>query len=85
MNETFQDKIIQAITAPVEAPVTAAPPPPPEKKEYVDLAFAAMTTKMKTTLSDNEIMDAVEEMEQVVNRICREKRRRLDYGNGQMF
>ena len=40
---------------------------------------------MKSTLSDNEMMDAVEEVEQVVNRICREKRRRVDYGSGQMF
>ena len=85
LNETFQEKIIQAISAPMEPAVVSAPPPPPEKKEYVDLAFAALKSKMKSTLSDNEMMDAVEEVEQVVNRICREKRRRVDYGSGQMF
>ena len=39
---------------------------------------------MKTSLNATEIMDAVEEVEQVVNRICRQKR--LEYqpstGNG---
>ena len=37
---------------------------------------------MKTSLNANEIMDAVEEVEQVVNRICRQKRRRLGYQPG---
>ena len=41
---------------------------------------------MKTSLNATEIMDAVEEVEQVVNCICRQKRRRLEYqpssGNG---
>ena len=85
LNETFQEKIIQAISAPIEPAVVSAPPPPPEKKEYVDLAFAALKSKMKSTLSDNEMMDAVEEVEQVVIRICREKRRRVDYGSGRCF
>ena len=34
---------------------------------------------MKKTLNDNEIMDAVEEVELAINRICREKRRRVAF------
>ena len=34
---------------------------------------------MKKTLNENEIMDAVEEVELVINRICREKRRRVAF------
>ena len=76
-NEEFQEKLLNAITAPapVEAPVEA---PEPEQ-EYIDLAFAAIIKKMKKTLNDNEIMDAVEEVELVINRICREKRRRVAF------
>ena len=45
----------------------------------MDLAFAVMLQKMKTNLSETEIMDTVEELEQVVHRVCREKRRRLEF------
>ena len=68
-NEEFQEKLLNAITAP--APVEA---PEPEQ-EYIDLAFAMIIKKIKKTLNDNEIMDAVEEVELVINPICREKRR----------
>ena len=34
---------------------------------------------MKKTLKDNKIMDAVEEVEQVINLICREKSRRVKF------
>ena len=74
-NEEFQEKLLNAITAPAPAPVEA---PEPEQ-EYIDLAFAAIIKKMKKTLNDNEIMDAVEEVELVINRICREKRRRVAF------
>ena len=77
-NEEFQEKLLQAISVP---PPVEAPAPEPEK-DYVDLAFAALIKKMKTSLNANEIMDAVEEVEQVVNRICRQKRRRLEYQPG---
>ena len=49
-----------------------------EKQEYVDIAFAAIAMKMKSTLSQNEIMDLVEDIKQLVNQACREKRRRMD-------
>ena len=68
-NEEFQEKLLNAITAPAPAPVEA---PEPEQ-EYIDLAFAAIIKKMKKTLNDNEIMDAVEELELVINRICRKR------------
>ena len=72
-NEEFQEKLLNAITAPAPAPA-----PEPEQ-EYIDLAFATIIKKMKKTLNDNEIMDAVEEVELVINRICREKRRRVAF------
>ena len=72
-NEEFQEKLLNAITAPAPAPA-----PEPEQ-EYIDLAFAAIIKKMKKTLNDNEIMDAVEEVELAINHICREKRRRVAF------
>ena len=54
-------------------------PAPELEQDYIDLAFAAIIKKMKKTLNDNEIMDAVEEVELVINRICREKRRRVAF------
>ena len=74
-NEEFQDKLLNAITAPAPAPVEA----PELEQEYIDLAFAAIIKKMKKTLNDNEIMDAVEEVELVINHICRKKRRRVAF------
>ena len=74
-NEEFQEKLLNAITVPAPAP---APAPEPEQ-EYIDLAFAAIIKKIKKTLNDNEITDAVEEVELVINRICREKRRRVAF------
>ena len=72
-NEEFQEKLLNAITAP--APVDA----PELEQEYIDIAFAMIIKKMKKTLNDNEIRDAVEEVELVINRICREKRRRVAF------
>ena len=40
----------------------------------MDLALAAISRKMKDTLSNNEIMDFVEYIQQIVNWVCREKR-----------
>ena len=63
-----------------------APPPPQEqvpldssvKREYIDVAFEAMSFKMKEILSKEEIMDLVEDLQQLVNRACREKRRCME-------
>ena len=76
--DEFQDKVLEVLKAPVEV-ATPVAPPPVEPKAYVDLAFAALIQKMKSNLTENEIMDTVEELQQVVHRVCREKRRRLEY------
>ena len=65
--ENFQQKLLKTLESPVE----------PEKQEYVDLALSAIALKMKSTLSQHEIMDLVEDIEMIVNRACREKRRRM--------
>ena len=70
--DNFQAKILKTLENPIE---TATPAEP---QDYVDLAFTAMACKMKDTLNKNEIMDVVEEIEAIVNRACREKRRRMD-------
>ena len=49
-----------------------------EKQEYVDVAFTAIAMKMKSTLSQNKIMDLVEDIQQFANQACREKRIRMD-------
>ena len=61
--------------------IEVLPPPPPEqvpsdsiKREYIDVAFEAMSFKMKEILSKEEIMDLVKDLQQLVNRACREKR-----------
>ena len=76
-NEEFQEKLLNAITALAPAPAPVEAPEP--EQEYIDLAFATIIKKMKKTLNDNEIMDAVEEVEMVINHICREKRRRVAF------
>ena len=70
--DNFQAKILKTLENPIE---TAAPAEP---QDYVDLAFTAIVRKMKDTLNKNEIMDVVEEIKAIVNRACREKRRRMD-------
>ena len=70
--DNFQAKILKTLENPME---TATPAEP---QDYVDLAFTAIARKMKDTLNKNEIMDVVEEIEAIVNRACREKRRRMD-------
>ena len=70
--DNFQAKILKTLENPIE---TAAPAEP---QDYVDLAFTTIVRKMKDTLNKNEIMDVVEDIEAIVNRACREKRRRMD-------
>ena len=65
--ENFQQKLLKTLESPGE----------PEKQEYVDLALSAIALKMKSTLSQHEIMDLVEDIEMIINRACREKRRRM--------
>ena len=73
--ENLQSRILKTLENPIE-PV--APAPPPAEQDYVDLAFAAISRKMKDTLNNNEIMDLVEDIQCIVNQACREKRRRMD-------
>ena len=70
--DNFQAKILKTLENPIETTASAEP------QDYVDLAFTAIVRKMKDTLNKNEIMDVVEEIEAIVNRACREKRRRMD-------
>ena len=77
--DQFQEKVLEVLKSPVEIATAVAPPAPSEPKAYVDLAFAALIQKMKTNLSETEIMDTVEELEQVIHRVCREKWRRLEF------
>ena len=69
--DNFQAKILKTL----ENPIETAAPAPAEPQDYVDLAFTAISCKMKDTLNKNKIMDVVEEIEAIVNRACREKRR----------
>ena len=77
--DDFQEKVLEVLKSPVEITTPVTPPPPAEPKAYVDLAFAALIQKMKSNLSETEIMDTVKELEQVIHRVCREKRRRLEF------
>ena len=65
--ENFQQKLLKTLESPGEL----------EKQEYVDLALLTIALKMKSTLSQHEIMDLVEDIEMIANRACREKRRRM--------
>ena len=53
-------------------------PQAPEKQDYFDLAMAV---EIESVLSNNEIMDLMEELEEIVDRICRQKRMRLEGQN----
>ena len=69
--EVFQEKLLK----------TLEDPQAPEKQDYLNLAMAAMAIKIKSVLSNNEIMDLMEELEEIINRVCRQKRRRLEGQN----
>ena len=72
--DAFQERLLKAIEVP-QPQVIEQPQP---KHEYLDAAFEAMAFKMKEVLSKDEIMDLVEDLEQLVNRACREKRHRME-------
>ena len=63
--EVFQEKLLK----------TLEDPQAPEKQDYFNLAMATMAIKIKSVLSNNEIMDLMEELEEIINRVCRQKMR----------
>ena len=73
--EVWQDKILKCLE-PVD--VSHAQP---IKKEYIDSALETIALQMKQNLPNNEILDLVEDIQGMVNRACREKRRRIDMAN----
>ena len=57
-------------------PVDVQPEP---KREYIDVALDAVALQCKKNeLSKNEMLDLVDDIQQMVNRVCRDKRRRED-------
>ncbi|MCG8621872.1 MAG: hypothetical protein MJE68_07740, partial [Proteobacteria bacterium] len=72
--DLFQERVIKALEPQPQPEQVAVP----VKREYLDVALEAMSFKMKEVLSSAEIMDLVEDLEQLVNRACREKRRRME-------
>ena len=76
--EIFQDKLLKTLEAPQASQA-------PEKQDYLDLTMAAMPPKIKSVLSNNEIMDLMEEPEEIINRVCRQKRSWLKGQNPPVF
>ena len=74
--DSFQERLLKAIEP--QAQVDVPPPPPQPKREYVDVALEAIGFKMKEVLSKEEIIDLVEDLENLVSRACREKRRHME-------
>ena len=74
--DAFQERLLKAIE--LQAQVDVPAPAPPRKHEYVDVDLEAMSFKMKEVLSKEEIIDLVEDLENLVNRACREKRRQME-------
>ena len=70
--DVFQERLLMVIETP-QPQVELAPPSPLAKHEYLDVSFEAMAFKMEV-LSKDEIMDVVEDLQNLVNRACREKR-----------
>ena len=71
--EGWQDKILKCLE-PVDVPETP-------KKDYLDAALEAVSLQMKENLSNNEMLDLIEDIQNMVNRACREKWRRLEMAN----
>ena len=52
---------------------------PAPKREYIDVALDAVALQCKENdLSKNEMLDPVDDIQQMVNRVCRDKRSRED-------
>ena len=75
--DTFQERLLKAIETP-QPQVDLAPPPPLEKHEYLDVSLEAMAFKMKEVLSKEEVIDVVKDLENLVSRTSREKRRQME-------
>ena len=72
-SEVWQDKLLKCLE-PVDVPE-------PPKKDYIESALVTVALQMKENLSHNEILDLIEDIQGLVNRACREKRRRMDMAN----
>ena len=66
--EPWQEKVLKFLE-----PVDVGPEP---QKDYIDLALHAVAVQCKENLNKNEILDVVDDIQQLVNRVCRDKRRR---------
>ena len=69
-SEVWQDKILRCLE-PVDVPE-------PAKKDYIDSTLGTVALQIKENLSHNEILDLIEDIQGIVNRACREKRRRIE-------
>ena len=70
-SEPWQEKVLKFLE-----PVDVAPVAPPPKKDYIDVALEAISVQCKENLNKNEILDVVDDIQQLVSRVCRDKRRR---------
>ena len=55
--------------------------PEPAKKDYIKSALGTVAIQMRENLSNDEILDLIEDIQGIVNRACREKRRRIQMAN----
>ena len=57
------------------------PEPEAPKKDYIDRALCTVVLQMRKNLSHNEILEVIEDIQGMVNRACRENRRRIEMAN----
>ena len=60
----------------MEVPKPEAAP----KKDFLEQALCTVGMQMRENLSHNEVLDLIEDIQGMVNRACREKRRRIENG-----
>ena len=75
-SEVWQEKILRCLE-PVEVPK----PEPAPKKDFLEQALCTVGMQMRENLSHNEVLDLIEDIQGMVNRACREKRRRIEMAN----
>ena len=51
------------------------------KRDYIDTALEFVCIQMKDNLSKNEILDLVKDIQNTINRACREKWIKIDMAN----